>query len=83
MGKNVIDGKKLNTSYVPNLAGSTSCLSGNHMCAWLSVLSMYEKKDILTHHLLINHVAKKLKKIIFLKICVFSKIRKEYILNIS
>ena len=52
MRKSVTDGKKLNTSYVPNLAGSTSCLSENHMCAWLSVLSMYKKKDIHTYHLL-------------------------------
>ena len=52
METNVLEGKKLHTSYIPNLAGATSVLSENHMCAWLSVLSMYKKMDIRSYHLL-------------------------------
>ena len=52
METNVLEGKKLHTSYIPNLAGATSVLSENHMCAWLSVLSMYKTMDIRSYHLL-------------------------------
>jgi hypothetical protein len=44
--KNVLEGKKLHTSYIPNLAGATSVVSENRMCAWLSVLSMYVRMNI-------------------------------------
>ena len=46
MKKNVLEGKKLHTSYIPNLAGATSVVSENRMCAWLSVLSMYVRMNI-------------------------------------
>ena len=52
MKKNVLEGKKLHTSYIPNLAGATSVVSENRMCAWLSVLSMYERMNIREYHLL-------------------------------
>ena len=50
--KRVIEGKKPHSSYIPNFAGATSVVSDNRMCAWLSVLSMYEQFNIRGYHLL-------------------------------